>query len=373
VFAGNSRHALTAPTRDNGPFESHKNGHFLMKELRFPWVNWSSPAARVDDQVFAEENLRDHPWVANVKRMPFGAYTLEDDVAKPAIQRWTKARLEALVSGNSNETPRRVLEQVLTTLTVNLVSSETSSVAAVSGAVSTVDLPQTFFVDSDALTGVLNSPLTRPPQPLVVPQPSVASSVYAASLRTFDVRLTDGAAFERPGDTHFAFVVPERAFEDTDTLLQTIKRGILSRRLAACLLMVDFPNPIFSQKRQRLLEHVPDIAFGETDDFSQIVVDAIRGSTAATQPGTPEHEFAQLWDVGEDFEAPFTAILQDYFTTFTERLTTQEGFDSYMRLAESRRDVVKDMPITESPMLFSQTNVPSRERIMLADGTVEEA
>jgi hypothetical protein len=44
-----------------------------------------------------------------------------------------------------------------------------------------------------------------------------------------------------------------------------------------------------------------------------------------------------------------------------------------MRLAESRRDIVKSMPIAESPMLFSRTNIPSRERIMLADGTVEEA
>jgi hypothetical protein len=362
VFAGNSRHALTAPTRNNGPFESHKSGHFLMKELRFPWVHWDSPAAKVVPSVFAEQDLLDHPWVAN--RAPGGAYTLEEDVAKPAIRRWTKARLEALVSGNSEETPRRVLEQVLTTLTVNLASSITSSVAAVSGAVPTVDLPETFFVDSAALSGVLE--LSPPPQPFV------SSSVYAASLRTFDVRLTDDRQFERPGDTHFAFVVPERAFEDTETLREAIERGILSRRLTACLLMVDFPNPIFSQKRQRLLEHVPDSAFGQVGDFSQSVADAIRGSTAATQPGTPEHEFAQLWDAGEDFTAPFDALLQNYYTAFAERLATQEGFDSYVRLAEVRRDVVKAMPITESPMLFSRTNVPSRERTMLADGTVEE-
>jgi hypothetical protein len=146
--------------------------------------------------------------------------------------------------------------------------------------------------------------------------------------------------------------------------------------------MVDFPNPIFSQKRQRLLEYVPpDIAFGETDDFSQTVVDAIRASEAADEPDTPEHEFAQLWDAGEDFEAPFNALLQDYYTAFTERLRTQEGFDSYMRLAESRRDVVRGtpprrddrMPIAESDLLFSWTNVPSQKRIMRADGTVEEA
>jgi hypothetical protein len=363
VFAGNSRHALMAPTRDNGPFESHKSGHFLMKELKFPWVHWDSPTAVIGDQVLDEEGLLDHPWVAN--RAPGGAYTLEEGVAKPAIQRWTRARLKALVSGNSEETPRRVLEQVLTTLTVNLVSSQTSSAVAVSGAVPEVDLPETFFVDSDALSGVLG--LAPPPPPFV------PSSVYAESLRTFDVRLTDDDQFEQPGDTHFAFVVPERAFEDTDTLRQAIEREIVSRRLTACLLMVDFPNPIFSEKRQRLLEHVPDTAFGQGDDFSQDVADAIRSRPEATQPGTAEHEFAQLWDEGENFEAPFNALLQNYFTAFAQRLTTQEGFDSYMRLAESRRDRVKAMPIAESPMLFSRTNIPSRERTMRADGTVEEA
>jgi hypothetical protein len=240
----------------------------------------------------------------------------------------------------------------------------TSSAAAVSGAAQEVDLPETFFVDSDALSGVLG--LAPPPPPFV------PSSVYAESLRTFDVRLTDGAEFERPGDTHFAFVVPERAFEDTDTLRQAIERGIVSRRLAACLLMVDFPNPIFSQKRQQLLGHVPNTPFGQDDDFSQTVVDAILDSTAATEPGTPEHEFAQRWGAGEDFEAPFNALLQDYYTAFAEQLRTQEGFDSYMRLAESRRDVVRDMPIAESDLLFSRTNIPSRERTMRADGTVEE-
>jgi hypothetical protein len=136
--------------------------------------------------------------------------------------------------------------------------------------------------------------------------------------------------------------------------------------------MVDFPNPIFSEKRQRLLEHVPDTAFGQGDDFSQDVADAIRSSADATQPGTAEHEFAQLWDEGENVEAPFNALLQNYYTAFAQRLTTQEGFDSYMRLAESRRDRVKAMPIAESPMLFSRTNIPSRERTMRADGTVEE-
>lgn len=363
VFAGNSRHALTPPTRDNGPFESHKSGHFVMKELRLPWVNWHSPVAAIVASVFADEGLRGHPWVTRLTQG--GAYTLEEDVAIPSIQRWTRARIDALVSGDSAENPRRILEQVLDTPTVNLISSHTSSVAAVAGAVSEVDLPDTFFVDSGGLVAVLN--LSSPPAAFV------ERGIYVKSLETFAFTLTDGARFSRAGDTHFAFVVPERAFEDTETLDQAIKRGILSERLAACLLMVDFPNPVFSAKRRRLLDHVPDTPItGSAEGFANQVADAIRSSPDASRPGTAEHEFAQRWDMGESFEGPFNDLLGGYYAAFTEQLKTQEGFDGYVRLAESRRAAVREMPISESPMLFARTSIPPRERRMTADATVEE-
>jgi hypothetical protein len=362
VFAGNSRHALTQPTRDSGPFESHKSGHFLMKELRVPWVNWDSPKARVNLSIFAESGLLDHPWTKQLE--PGGAYTLEESVAKPAMQRWTEARLAALVAGASAEAPRRVLEQLLTSLTVNLASSNTSSAAAVAGSTPQFDLPDSFFVDSAALSGVLD--LAAPPQPFV------SSAIYTASLASIGATLTDGAQFSQAGDTHFAFVVPERAFEDTDTIRQAMDRGIVSRRLAACLLMVDFPNPIFSERREHLLRLVPDAPFSGSVDFSQSVADAIKATPAAAQVGTPEEEFARHWDVGEAFEATFNAELQSYYDAFATQLATQQGFESYVRLAESRRLKVKDMPIAESDMLFAQTNVAEQQRRMRADATVEE-
>lgn len=363
VFAGNSRHALSSPTRDNGPFESHKSGHFLMKELRLPWVHWDSPTARVNLSILAESGLLDHPWVTRLATG--GAYTLEEAVAKPAMQRWTEARLAKLLTGDTDENPRRIIEQVLTSLTVNLMSSNTSSAAAATGGTPQVDLPDTFFVDSAALSGVLG--LASPPSPVV------ASRIYATSLETFDVTLTDDGQFSRRGDTHFAFVVPERAFEDTDTLRQAIAQGVLSRRLVACLLMVDFPNPIFSERRAGLLDHVPDGPLEDGLDFSQAVADAIRATSAASQPGTPEQEFSERWDVGDEFETDFNADLERYYAAFMSRLGTQEGFDSYMRLAESRRARVKSLPIAESPMLFARSNVPAAERSMRADGAVEEA
>lgn len=279
------------------------------------------------------------------------------------MQRWTTASLGALVAGQSDETPRRVIEQLLTTLTVNLASSNTSSAADSTGSADRVDLPDTFFVDSAALSGVLG--LASPARPFV------SAALYAKSLQTFSVHLTDDNQFDRPGDTHFAFLVPERAFEDTETLRQAIELGIVSERLAACLLIVDFANPVFSESRAQLLQHVPDTPFDSQTDLSQEVADAIRASAAAQEPGSPEHEFSQRWDAGEDFKAPFNALLQAYYDAFSERLTSEDGFNSYLELAESRRDRVKAMPIAESPMLFSRWDIQARERRMRTDGTVE--
>ena len=361
VFAGNSRHALTEPTRGLGPFESHVNGHILMKELRIPWVHWHSPFARVSASVLREQGLESHPWVARLE--PGGAYTLEDDMVRPAISRWTRARIDALRRGTAEETPRRLLEQLLDTLTVNLTSSRTSSAAAVAGAAPSVDLPGMFFVDSALLTAV---GLATPP-PLDVP-----SDLYASVLGSFESRLEDGAGFRLDGDTHFAFVVPVRAHEDVETMVQAIAAGLVTRRLVACLLMVDFPNPVFSPRRRRLLDAVPDLPVSDGPTYSQAVADAITNSPGAGAPGSPEAEFAELWNVGEDFVTAFDARLGSYYDAVQARLGDQASVMDYVRLAESRRARVRTMPIAESPLLFATTNVPAAGRHLRSDGTMEE-
>jgi hypothetical protein len=134
--------------------------------------------------------------------------------------------------------------------------------------------------------------------------------------------------------------------------------------------MTDFPNPIFSDRRAALLQHVPPsatiIAGGST--FSQEMADAILAAAANSQPGSPEREFKDRWSVGDNFEAPFNQLLGAYYAAVSARLTTQEGFDDYFKLAESRRDRVRNMPIFESPLLFAQTNLPPAALAMQPDG-----
>lgn len=365
VFAGNSRHALLEATEGKGPFESHKSGNLLMKELRFPWLHWHSFAANILPGVFAEgDSRRAHPWF--VGKDAAGAATLEVSVAKPSIERWTRTRFTAITKDGEMtvERPSRIMLQILDTPTVNLITSHTESRAAPGEA--TVDLPQTFFVDSEALVEVLG---LRAPPPF-----AVAGSIYAQSLATFNFRVSDGAGFERPGDTHFAFVVPERAFEDTVVVREAVRSGLLTERLAACLLMTDFPNPVFSARRARLLAHVPEHATvsGGQSDFSETMGDAIAQAAQATDADSPEREFAALWAAGDGWRDAANALLTEYHAGVQQQLTVQEGFDAYCRLAQSRREGVRAMPIFEFPLLFPVTNIPPAARSMRRDGTVSE-
>lgn len=363
VFAGNSRHALAEPTEGKGPFQSHLSGALVMKELRSPWINWHSPDANILPSAFAEDDpLRGHPWFTT--KEPAGALTCETAVARPAIERWARFRFAGITAaGGAVENPERILRQVVTTPSVNLITSHNISADAPSA--ESVEIPQTFFID-DSLAAVAG---LNPPPPF-----NVVGAIYGQSLATFDAMLTDGNGFSQAGDTHFAFCVPERAFEDQAVLAQAISSGLITQRLAACLLMTDFPNPVFSDRRAQLLQHVPASAqiSDSASSFSEDMANAIVAAAEGTPEGSPEREFAGRWQVGESFKDSLDAELAAYFSAVTQQLTTQEGFDAYYRLAEARRNIVRPMPIAESPLLFAATNIPDTPRTMRTDGTVAE-
>ena len=88
-------------------------------------------------------------------------------------------------------------------------------------------------------------------------------------LARYDFRLQAGA-FSQKGDTFFAFFVPAAAREDVVLLQQLIARGIITKRLAACLMMVDFANPVYSDHRRRLAQvsgRYEYVCFGKSDYF----------------------------------------------------------------------------------------------------------
>jgi hypothetical protein len=389
VWAGNSRHAWEPGTRGSGPFESHPTGNFLFKEFKLPWVHWHGPPAIIDElDLQAGDPRATHEWFESKA----GAYVLEDSVAVPAIKRWNRRRLEEVQEAGVLSDPVQLMERFLGStelrrLTVNLVSSRESNADLATA--DRVRLPGSFFVDADAFVKeVLN--LEGPPAL------TVSGEHYRNALAEFAVfvRNHDGEhplgldeqPFERPGDTHFLFLVPERAFEDTDFVRQLVKPkreegerelGLISERLAGCLLMVDFPNPVFSARRTSLLRHVDrePLPAANWGTFSE----RLGGKIAAASGGSgtqAEDEFAKLWKAGDGWRDFANDLLKGYYKKLTEeQLATADGFRDIFRLAEARRNRVRTMPINEAALLFAQTSIPPESVAGLAmssDATVEQ-
>ncbi len=362
MFAGNSRDALAQASRGKGPFEAHPSGALIMKELKTPWINWDSPAAKIHETAFVQNDpRRTHPWFKD--KEPNGALFFEFQAARPAITRWAKARFAPLRNGGGQgDEPEQILKQILGTPTVNLATTHITNAALEPSSV--LDVPSTFFIDTDGLSIV---GLAQPPAF------TVSGKIYQRCLTKFEVRMDDGRRFVQKGDTHFCFLVPERAFEDQAVLQEAIEVGLISKRLAACLLMVDPWNPVFSARRETLLRHVPAkaaISNGKSR-FSAEMARRILAAAASGPAGSPEAEFAERWGAGTRFASEFNRLLNGYYAAVTEQLKTQRGFDGYFRLADERRQAFKKRTrIAEFPLLLPRTNISATGRRMQADGTV---
>jgi hypothetical protein len=345
IWAGSSWDALAPGSRGHGPFDSHVNGALNMKELKRPWVHWHSQAAMILDSVLAPDDpLRaERLWIGRQQADEF-----ERAVARPGIQRWTSARITRSIRDGKLTRLPEFMRQVLETSTVNLASSPTSSPAL--AAAPRVMLPLTFFINSDALFNVLELDPG-------VGVPAVGAAAYREALQQFQVGITDGQ-FRFEGDTHFLFVVPEPAYEDVYLLEQLLAQRVLSRRLAACLLMVDFCNPVFSPRRSALMRHVPaDAALEAAETFDEVFIGAVRASQDAGTGGAAEAELLANWDT-PDWPAAFEARIRAFMAAAGTRLDEPGGFARIFALAESRRREFRTRPLAEFRLTTPVTNIP---------------
>jgi hypothetical protein len=367
IWAGDSGHALKAATRGKGPFDSHVNGSLVMKELKFPWAHWHSMSASIQEDALAPNDpLRTESLFTQKK----GAEDFETRVVKPGITRWGNARLDkAIVADGTISDVPFLMRQVLETTTVNLASSRQQSRLVRED--SRLILPTTFFFDADALLDEIG--LDPQLDPI-----SVAGRLYLESLERYEFALVDdeGTAWQK-SDTFFAFLVPEPAFEDLDVLSQLLERDILTPRFAACLLMVDFPNPVFSTRRQHLMRYVPDQArlTDRGSDLPSIVVEAIEAAEPGLPPQSPEKEFLDNWRLTEpEWRAAFEQRIEQYFQALAAKASTEEGFDGFVRLADSRRREFRRRPLAEFGLTLPTTNIPKDAPFleMREDGTVRD-
>jgi hypothetical protein len=313
VWAGNSYHALKHPSRGNGCFDSHVNGSLVMKELKQPWMNWQSENATI--ALADNDPLRQNALYQSLS----GAENLES-IVRAGISQWTASRLKHAVA-------------------------------------------------ADILLNSLEIPADFTP-------PSATGKLYADSLVRYDFALAQDD-FRRRGDTFFAFIVPEASFEDIDVVNQMVSAGILTAHFVASILMVDFPNPVFSPARARLLQYVPTTATidpaagGLSQQIAQVISQAAQGQPA----DSPEAEFKTNWELADlDWKNVFATEIETYMTAVSNRISSVEGFDDYVRLAESRRREFKHMRLNEFSLTLPATNIPIDAPLlqMQRDATIHE-
>jgi hypothetical protein len=371
IWAGNSFHALDPATRGRGPFDSHVNGSLVMKELRLPWSNWHSMAAQISPGVLAPDDpLRDETLFTGRT----GAEVMETTIVRPGINRWNKSRLGKATSddGRNLSDVRFFLRQILETTTVNLTSTSECSAGITDE--TTLRLPPTFFLNSEALVDSIEL------DPQIEPI-TVSGRLYRESLARYEFSVTDGR-FRKAGDTFFAFLLPEPAFEDLDLLALLLQERIISKRFAACLLMVDFQNPILSERRRQLMAYVPDTAVladtansdGARSDIEAQFAAAVERAAPGLGADSPEAEFLANWRLAPtDWKRSFEQRIERYFSGLKQQAATAAGFDGWVRLAESRRREFSRRPLAEFRLTIPTTNIPptAAALAMNDDGTVQ--
>lgn len=360
LWAGDSFHALSAPSRGRGPFDSHVNGALVMKELKAPWLHWHSQSARISDDVFPPTDpIRSDPMWSQREN----AEVFETRVVRPGVHRWNQARFAASSVTGVLRDARTFFRQLVMTTTVNLVSSDVQGSQVVNAR--SMRLPWTFFADTDAFLNLLELDVDLEPV-------FIDGSTYAAELTAANMRISDGEGFERAGDTHFAFVVPERAFEDQVVVEELLRRGFLSPRLAACILAVDLANPVYSPTRASLLELFPDeVAIGGSTALDAIVIDRAR-QMAGSAPAAVE--LLDLWSQTEarGFAQVIGRQLVELFERVRTRARTPEGVRDYLLLADGRRRRFRRSMLAEFRLTVPVSDLPATtEQLSLkSDGTI---
>jgi len=116
------------------------------------------------------------------------------------------------------------------------------------------------------------------------------------------------------GDGKFPMPIGARSFADDDFVSRLVASGIIEEKLAVDVLMVDFPNPVFSKVRCDLLNVVPEQPLASLTP--KAVTDAVAKALASSNlPGAAEFNANRQTTLGTH-----TKTIKDFVSACGESL-----------------------------------------------------
>ena len=357
TWAGDSTWSRDRRSAEQGCFGCHINGALNMKELIPPWNNWSSPDASISPGNIPAAVAQD-PLYVNLS----GA-----DVLQTNFQGLQSRYLQGFVSSSiANGTISNVpalLDPLINTTTINFQSSLSKPLDATE-----VQVPPDFFI--------FHSALTMPQINLAFPMPvlKITRSMHDdfVSEHKFTLQQLSGGGselvYQQPGTTFFAFFVPAPAFEDMVAIRELINENVIDANFAASVLLVDFPNPVFSAQRRSLMMYARQIHTaqvlvsgspnpnGVPAQFISLVVAAAQSQppcdVAALASCTPEQQFLSF--AGKtDWQQRAKNQINSYLQAIGQRIGTPSGANEYMALSASRQWQFANAPVISNLNEFS--------------------
>ncbi|MUH00384.1 hypothetical protein F7734_52190 [Scytonema sp. UIC 10036] len=264
---------LLQPAQRSGTcLQCHINGAPVMKELAFPWNNWHSFA-------FNANYLR-LDWKAGtnsrITQNLTGAEVLEVNFIRPAINQFNEKRIEESIARNNDGSPitnadgsqqviqgKRLLRPLFETTEFNLISSNQQvgnlhpfSSNPTPGPFADVQIPNTFFLNANLIGGNTSSIS----QSLGIGESLGFSNIARVKPEEYrQLLVQSGVKLDgKPGDANFAWFVPEASHVDNSAIAQLMNRGVVTPEFVAAVMAVDLETPVFSEKRQELLQFLPE-------------------------------------------------------------------------------------------------------------------
>lgn len=346
TWAGNSMTAFDDRARGKGPFDSHINGGLVMKELKAPWAHWHSQSSSIPFELLDGTDFGKHPAMSAID----GAELLEN-LVKAGVRHWTRSRIAKRTQNNQIALPRELAQHLTHATSANLVGA-TVSYPPPQGEEFT--LPASFFLDVDTFRAVdKRLGVTTSILPTIAIE--VSPEDYLGAIGELDIGVVAANGTRVPGDTTFCFVVPERAFEDVTVVDRMLRDELLSARLALCILMVDFSNPVRSPQREALLRHFPQAQVA----LSAATLDAPFLASVQANAGAPiEDEFLSYWN-DPDIVGRARSELASFSGAVSQLASTSPGVVEIVRLAEARRNLFRKRKLNE----FSSTTARAAEDV----------
>jgi hypothetical protein len=342
VWKGDSTWSRNMLSAGQGCFACHINGALNMKELVPPWNNWNSPSAAISPGNIPAAVAND-PLFAALN----GADALQTNF-QGLQSRYTQGLVTSSIKDGTISNVSALLNRLINTTTINFQSSNAKPVDTTTD----VQVPPDFFIFHSALT------MPQIGLSLTMPALTITRSMHDAFVSQHKFMLQqisgDGSdlAYQQPGTNFFAFFVPVPAFEDTIAIRELINQRVIDANFAASVLLVDFPNPVFSAQRASLMKYARQISTaqvlasgspnpnGVPAQFIALVTAAATSqppcNSSALASCTPEQQFLHF--AGQsNWQQLARDQIDPYFEAIGRRIGTEDGAADYLTMSVSRQ------------------------------------